>query len=347
MISIIVPIYNVEKYLPKCLDSLLNQTFKGNYELILVNDGSTDNSGKIVDDYKKKYPDKIKVIHKKNEGLSITRNTGIDQAKGDYLLFVDSDDWIEKETLEILNKHVENNPDVDMIVFDYITEDTYGNILSKKNSSYRNEIIKIDEKNIENTFFEMKGYAWNKLYKKELFKDKEIRFSEGLYYEDIGSYPKFFFESSKIQVITDSPYHYVLGREGSIVSIKSYDRIIDMYKNVVLFKEYLLNKGKYVQYEEIFKKYQFNIIYTLIESIFLLPKMKDRNRLIKFIYRWKKEESININEIENHQINDVKIIKTKKKYIKLLIKMLYFPYFFSSFYVNFMMYLLSIRRKIK
>lgn len=101
-ISVIVPVYNVEKYLNRCVDSLINQTYK-NLEIILVDDGSTDSSPRICDDYKKKY-EAVKVIHKKNGGLSSARNTGIKQASGDYIGFVDSDDWVAEDTYEYLLK---------------------------------------------------------------------------------------------------------------------------------------------------------------------------------------------------------------------------------------------------
>ena len=103
--SIIIPVYNVEKYIGKCLDSIMNQTYK-DYEVIIVNDGTKDHSMEIVKDYD------VKVINQKNQGLSAARNRGVKEATGDYILFIDSDDYIEKDLLKELNKSLKNNPDL-------------------------------------------------------------------------------------------------------------------------------------------------------------------------------------------------------------------------------------------
>ncbi|MBE6820937.1 MAG: glycosyltransferase family 2 protein [Ruminococcaceae bacterium] len=117
--SILVPVYNVEQYIEQCVESLLNQTCKGEYEIILVDDGSTDSSGKICDKYAKEYPEKIKVIHKKNEGLVSARQAGIDAAKGEYSLFVDSDDFAEKNLLETVETVLNKNLHTDMVIYSF------------------------------------------------------------------------------------------------------------------------------------------------------------------------------------------------------------------------------------
>lgn len=117
--SILVPVYNVEKYLEQCVESLLNQTYKGNYEIILVDDGSTDSSSDICDRYQKSNPDKIKVVHKKNEGLVSARQAGIEIANGDFSLFVDSDDFVETKLLETVNDCIERNDNPDMVIYSF------------------------------------------------------------------------------------------------------------------------------------------------------------------------------------------------------------------------------------
>ena len=117
--SILVPVYNVEKYLEQCVESLLNQTYKGDYEIILVDDGSTDSSGVICDRYSENNPDKIRVVHKKNEGLVSARQTGIENALGDYSLFVDSDDFVENNLLEAVNKCINRNDNPDMVIYSF------------------------------------------------------------------------------------------------------------------------------------------------------------------------------------------------------------------------------------
>ncbi len=118
--SILVPVYNVEMYIEQCVDSLLSQTFCGDYEIILVNDGSTDSSGNICDDYAEKYPDRIKVIHKKNEGLVSAREHGIKNASGDFCLFVDSDDFAESNLLECVDSCIKKHPDTDMVIYSFV-----------------------------------------------------------------------------------------------------------------------------------------------------------------------------------------------------------------------------------
>lgn len=137
LISIIVPVYNVEKYLSECLDSLINQTYK-NIEIICINDGSTDESGKICDEYSKKYKN-IFVVHKKNEGLGFARNTGMNHVKGDYVLFVDSDDYIDKDMVEKLFNSISKNK-VDICRCGYKKVDNQHNILFK--DVLENELFK-------------------------------------------------------------------------------------------------------------------------------------------------------------------------------------------------------------
>ncbi len=117
--SILVPVYNVEKYLEQCVESLLNQTYKGEYEIILVDDGSTDSSGLICDSYKKNNPDKIRVIHKENGGHTSARLEAIRNATGEYSLFCDSDDFVETNLLETIDSVLNNNPDTDMVMYSF------------------------------------------------------------------------------------------------------------------------------------------------------------------------------------------------------------------------------------
>ncbi len=117
--SVLVPVYNVEKYLEQCVDSLLSQTYGGEYEIILVDDGSTDKSGAICDDYSEKYPRIIKVIHKKNEGLVSAREHGIKNANGDFCLFVDSDDFVQNNLLECVDSCIKKHSDTDMVIYSF------------------------------------------------------------------------------------------------------------------------------------------------------------------------------------------------------------------------------------
>lgn len=242
-ISIIVPVYNVEKYLEKCIDSILNQSFR-DFELILVDDGSTDNSGYICDRYKNQ-DDRIIVIHKENGGLSSARNAGIDISKGDFIGFVDSDDFIHRDMYKILyNNIIKSEADLVICKEQNIYEDEYvelNSIVNERNLNMEEltseEAIKKLYK-VRTTFV----YAWNKLYKRDLF--KELRYPENKIYEDEWLSPKLLYKSSKIVYINYSLYYY-LQRKGSIVKsqfrVEKFDKVYALEDNVRFFKS---NKEK-------------------------------------------------------------------------------------------------------
>lgn len=223
-ISIIVPVYNVEHYLENCIESILNQTFK-DFELILVDDGSTDNSGKICDIYEKK-DSRIKVIHKNNGGLSSARNTGLDIACGKYVGFIDSDDSIHPRMYEMLYDLIKKY-ESDISCCNYkkiydIFKDEYENV---------NSLEVIEMSNIEaikNLYDKEIGVklviACNKLYRKNLFDN--IRYKVGRLHEDEFMAHRILYNSKKITYVDNELYYY-LQREGSIMSKKSYKRKVD------------------------------------------------------------------------------------------------------------------------
>ena len=222
-ISIIVPVYNVENYLKNCIDSILNQTFK-DFELILVNDGSTDNSLNICEDYKS-IDDRIKIVNKKNGGLSSARNAGLDIATGEYIGFIDSDDYIHPQMYEILYNEIKNEADISMCDFEKVYEFDKKLLGSNFVSDYEIEILnneealsKLAEKN-EVTYV----VAWNKLYKKELFKD--IKFKEGIIHEDEYIIHRLLYQVNKLIYVKEK-LHFYLQRKGSIIDKKlDIDRV--------------------------------------------------------------------------------------------------------------------------
>lgn len=224
LISIIVPVYNVEKYLPKCLDSIMNQTYK-NLEIILVDDGSTDNSGIICDKYSEG-DRRIKVIHKENGGLSDARNKGLDIAKGEYVGFVDSDDYIAEDMYEYLYAFIlENNLDVAMCASCDVYEDK---IIYPKN--FESIILDKKEKIIENIFINPFGGAavsvCSKLFKYDVIKN--IRFDFGKTYEDVYFLLKWIANTNNFGRGDKVKYYYVQRGE-SITHQKFYnDKILDV-----------------------------------------------------------------------------------------------------------------------
>lgn len=212
-ISIIVPIYNVEQYLDKCVESLVNQTYK-NLEIILVDDGAKDKSAKIADLWSIK-DDRIKVIHKKNGGLSDARNSGIRIATGDYIGFIDSDDWINHKMYEILVNNLEKyNADISVCSI----EKVYGEDIIKVNKILNKKIdIFTPKEALENLIDEgtLRQTVWNKLYKREIIKD--IYFKVGKIHEDEFWTYQIFGRCKRI-VYTDEQLYYYLQRLGSIMS---------------------------------------------------------------------------------------------------------------------------------
>jgi glycosyltransferase involved in cell wall biosynthesis len=266
-LSIIVPVYNVEQYLHKCIESILAQTFS-DYELILVNDGSKDKSGEICDEYLKK-DSRVKVIHKKNNGLASARNTGIIQARGTYVGFIDSDDWIEDDMYKNLYESCEKtNADISIIGVREVDEK--GNSLNVyiPNDINLREILK-------------KAYAWNKIFKKQLFFDHNLFFKEGKYYEDIELIPKLFVKSNQVTTVRKVGYNY-LKRNTSITGGRD-EKILDNLWAYTQVKKYLLDNNLYLEYKEefekgvsYFKRYYINILFDY-PTTFLL---KNSSRII-------------------------------------------------------------------
>lgn len=210
LISVIVPIYNIERCVPKCIESIMCQTYH-NLEIILVDDGSTDGSGAICDEYARQ-DDRIKVIHKQNEGLSDARNSGIAICKGNYIGFVDGDDWLADDMYEFLYRTlVENNADISVCghyVEDdagvYDTECADGSVKSYNCHEAVCAVVRDEE---------IHSYAWDKLYKKEVFEG--IRYPSGRYVQDIFTTYRVFMNAQKV-VCNNQPKYYYYQRKDSI-----------------------------------------------------------------------------------------------------------------------------------
>lgn len=237
-VSIIVPVYNVEKYLEKCLDSLVNQTMK-DIEIIVVNDGSPDNSQKIIDKYIKKYPKLIKGYVKENGGLSDARNYGIEIAKGEYIGFVDSDDYVEPTMFEKLYKKAKEN-DFDIAVCDV---NLVGNSEAYISSEVSSDIYQKND--VKKQMINIYPVAWNKIYKKTLF-NKKTMFKKGVWYEDVEFLYRLFPYIKSIGVIKEALINYV-DREGAITKtfdnrlynyIDNWNGIIEFYKVNGFYDEY-------------------------------------------------------------------------------------------------------------
>ena len=239
LVSIIVPVYKVEQYLKRCMDSVLNQTYK-NIEVILVNDGSPDNCPALCDEYAK-IDSRVRVIHKENGGLSSARNVALDSVKGDYIFFVDSDDWLALDTLEVLNEYLEK--DYDMISFQrtYLTEEK---VVEKgeKNPKDMDVSQYIDASFLGRYDF----FVTTKIFKTEVFNN--VRFLEGRNYEDLEIMHRLFLNMKKVVGLDYFLYYYWKGNEGAITNTITMKNIKDHYLSAneiyQACKKYLEDRGK-------------------------------------------------------------------------------------------------------
>lgn len=242
LISIIVPVYNVEKYLKRCVDSILSQTYK-NFECILVDDGSTDSSGKLCDEYANR-DSRIKVIHKKNGGQADARNVGMDTAIGEYIGFVDSDDRIHPQMYEILiNTAIKENTDMTVCKYSEVEENTCESIYINYDINkieyetyYGKEML--DEYFTKNFCYRCSTVVWTKLYKKKVL--QKLRFPVGVYYEDSAIVLDTIERSEKIALI-DAELYFYLQRENSTMhsqySPKWFQGVYNNNNNNRFFKE--------------------------------------------------------------------------------------------------------------
>lgn len=248
--SIIIPVYNVEEYLDRCLKSILNQTYS-NYEVIIVNDGSPDNSDNIIKSYEKE-DKRFKGYKKVNGGLSDARNYGLKYATGDYLIFIDADDYIENNYLEKVNDVLERNKDIDVLKFKIKLVDEGGNLIRMENGLNKEGVTSFDEL-VKLEFLEP---AWSYVYKLSFWKENNFTYLKGMIHEDFGLTPEILMKANKIYYLNSYLYNYVQ-RNGSIMSsnnkeklhkkaydmLYQYDRLIKINynKDTKVYKSFLAN----------------------------------------------------------------------------------------------------------
>lgn len=225
--SVIVPVYNVSQYLKRCIDSILSQSY-GDFELLLVDDGSTDDSGKICDEYARK-DNRINVFHKKNGGVSSARNKGIDEARGNYVVFVDSDDYILQDRLLQIMKLSDNNPD--MIVEYYATPADH---------KYKYKLIdKQDFDIIRNV-----GVIWTSAFRNKILKEANVCFDEKIWHgEDSLFILEFFNNCSSIIFADEYGYVYEKGHEDGLnVKFQNWEKELYVYKNINNISQKILDR---------------------------------------------------------------------------------------------------------
>ncbi|MGI6371842.1 MAG: glycosyltransferase [Caldicoprobacterales bacterium] len=271
-ISIVVPVYNVEKYLKECINSLLEQDFRGQYEIICVNDGSTDSSLQVLKEYEKSN-EKIVLINQKNKGLSAARNTGLKNAKGKYVMFIDSDDYLKNpKVLSLLYDEIEKN-DLDFVVadFEYDYEEKVKNYRIKRSQAIKNKIM------IGRDFYDLgiktksiMSVVWNKLYKKEFLEKNNLFFYEGIFYEDMEFTPRVYYLAKRVKYVDEVIIMY-RQREGSITSNINAEKL-DSYLAVA---ESLNQFNKNYNSESL----NNSELYTYVKLIRQLRYIKDKDEI--------------------------------------------------------------------
>ncbi|MBQ2938164.1 MAG: glycosyltransferase [Clostridia bacterium] len=238
-LSIVVAVYNLEKFLPRCMDALVNQTLQ-DIEIICVDDGSTDSAPQIIDDYAKKYPDKVKAFHKENGGEFTTRNYGLERATGEYVTFVDTDDYVEITWAEKLYDAAKQN-DADMAVcgFERIDLETR-KVVSTNMTNFGNAVKQIDYKDDFVLF--INPAPWNKIYKLE--KIKNLRFLNFRGFNDMIFLASSYTKIEKIAFVPEVLYHYFLRYDSQIHSVNNKD--VENFKKYLLeLKQLYISENKY------------------------------------------------------------------------------------------------------
>ena len=258
-VSVIVPIYNSEKYLEKCIKSIVEQSLK-EIEIILINDGSTDNSHAICEKYKEKYPEKIMYINNKNIGCSATRNLGLKKANAEYIAFVDSDDYIEKDMYERMYSKMKNK-DLDLVITGVKYKKVNGNLIKRKLPKVSlKKFEKLEEKNLI-------MLVVNKLFKKEIIEKRKINFLEECHYqEDLLFSFQYTIYAKKIETIREEYYNYILHGSNSVYNIEKRLDAFETYRNLY---EYLNKKDmRYLlkYYYKLFDLYVIGGIYLLLSD---------------------------------------------------------------------------------
>lgn len=303
-ISVIVPIYNVEKYVARCIESILVQNYE-KLELILINDGSTDGVESIINPYLEKYPDIIKYIRKENTGLSDTRNIGMQKSTGEYIMFVDGDDYLEPNLLARLTSYIQQG--IELIKFKTQKVKENGEIIGLMKGPVFD--ITTGEDAFSKMCFEdeLMETAWLYLYKSELLKENNFKFEKGLYHEDFGLIPLVILKAKTFVSTNICGYNYVQS-SNSITRTQDYQKTLKKLNDLLIHYDNIKNK---IEQYDIKSKTKEDVKIFCTNSILLsinnLEK-KDRKNFIKEIKKRK-------------MTNDIKVRNFKQLLKRILLKL--------------------------
>ncbi len=309
-ISIIVPIYNEEKYLRRCIDSLLNQICNFDLEILLINDGSIDSSGNIAKDYALRN-NKVEYYEQENKGLSAARNLGIRHATGNYIAFVDSDDYIEPNLYQNLLPYMEKNYDI--VKFKIRCVDEEENIVKKYNNIYFEDKTGPEAFEALLSIHEVLEMSVGYVYRRDFFIDKHFEFKEGLYHEDFGLIPLVLTQATRVASVNVGYYNYVQTSQsitrGGISKVRLCNDLLLHYDNMI---DYLPSLTLSRKIKREIKMFYSNCIIFSLNNL----EENERKRYIKEIKRRK--------ILYNIKIQSIKEIKLKlilhcnlERYLKL------------------------------
>ena len=310
-VSIIVPFYNVENYIEKCLESLVNQTLK-EIEIILVNDGSKDSSKEKANKFITKYSNIIRYFEKQNGGLSDARNYAIQYARGEYIAFLDSDDYVELDMYEQMYKKAKNE-NLDYVECNFLWEypdkslESNGKIYNSKKEMFINTRV----------------VAWNKLIKRKIIQENNLQFPKGYQYEDVEFFYKLLPLIDSYGIVEKTFVHYVQ-RENSISKIQNSrtKEIIDVLNNII---KYYKEKNLFDEYKnEIEYIYTRYVLCSSMLRMVMIPDKKERKEIINLAWStlnsqfpyWKKNKYLQTKGLKNMYIKSVNNI-TLKIYISI------------------------------
>ena len=317
-ISVIVPVYNVENYLEKCLNSLVNQTIQ-DIEILVINDGSKDQSQKIIVQFATQFPEKIKAFEKENGGLSDARNFGLDRATGDFIGFVDSDDYVTETMFEEMYQLAQKN-NAEIVICNLQKVNEHGEI-TQKLTQIPNMPEKIVLKDYFSVFSDASYFACNKIFRKELFLTK--RFKKGVHFEDIQLIPQLFLESSIIAQTQHFHYQY-LERSDSITKTHT-EKGLDILK-AVEDVEVAFKKSQYS--DRLLELKNFQILEGIYTFLAYLAFVKDE----KIFYSMSEKLNIFIQERNISKMDILKYSRFGKNYLLSLPmkKRLYYLLYFGN-----------------
>lgn len=276
-VSVIVPVYNTSKFVKHCLISLIKQDFDRGYEIIVINDGSTDNSLEIVEEIAAQHGN-IRVYSQKNGGLSAARNTGLDYARGKYVMFTDSDDYVSRQYISMMYRTAESSgADIAYCNFRCVNEQGapsgVDGILKHRAGVFR------ADKLLRSLLLDItiRSFAWNKLYRRSLFTEHNIKYPIGKLYEDMRTTPRLFYHAKKIAVVNGVLYNYVQ-HSGSITGTMTPRKVFKYIDSYGSIRKFLDEKHIYQKYAAAYKIQGVKVGFTVVP---MLIGCKSRDKSVK------------------------------------------------------------------